>query len=82
MAFDTETESMKRPGKSDGPEVMLRLVDAAKLMKRSYQAVYNDVLSGRLPGERIDGKWYVPARAVNALIPDATRGSRRAGLKP
>jgi len=56
-------------------ETLIPMVDAAKALARSYQSLHNDVLRGRIAGEKIDGRWYVAAKAVRDLTVTRRRSS-------
>jgi hypothetical protein len=43
---------------------LISLPTVCRKLGRSYSAVYNLILSGRLPAERIDGRWLVDVHAV------------------
>jgi len=53
------------------------LVDAARLLELTYQQAYARLIDGRLDGRRIDGRWFVRRRAVNAR-----RHTRRRVARP
>ena len=53
---------------------LVPLVQACRLLKLTYQQAYARVLSGRLPAERVDGRWYVRASVVEGLRSDENRG--------
>ena len=41
------------------------LVEAAQMLRLTYQQTHNAVLAGRLAAERIDGKWFVRKAAID-----------------
>lgn len=41
------------------------LVEAAQILRLTYQQAHNAVLAGRLAAERIDGKWFVRKAAID-----------------
>ncbi len=55
---------------------MIRLVDYAKLVGRTYQQVHNDLLKGRIRGERIKGRWFVWRPAKQKARSEGRRASR------
>ena len=40
------------------------LVEAAQMLRLTYQQAHNAVLAGRLAAERVDGKWFVRKAAI------------------
>lgn len=51
-----------------GQAGLVPLVQACRLLKLTYQQAYARVLSGRLPAERVDGRWYLSTSDLRTLL--------------
>ncbi len=51
-----------------GEAQVVPLVTASRMLRLTYQQAYGRLLSGVLPGERIDGRWYVKASVLRRLL--------------
>ncbi len=47
---------------------LISLVQACRLLRLTYQQAYARVLSGRLPAERVDGRWYLSTSDLRRLL--------------
>ena len=47
---------------------LISLVQACRLLGLTYQQAYARVLSGRLPAERVDGRWYLSTSDLRRLL--------------
>ena len=46
----------------------LTVYEAAKLLKTTAGYIYSLLYAGRLEGKKLDGKWSIPAKAVEARL--------------
>ena len=49
------------------------LVEAAVQLRVTYQKVYRLVISGRLKGERRDGRWFVDSADLDRLVSESDK---------
>jgi len=54
---------------------------AAKTLKKSLNAIYADLWTGRLPGEKQEGKWLIPVEAVQERLLRHTRRALASDLE-
>ena len=52
----------------DGTRELVTLIQAAHTLGLTYQQAHGRILSGRLPAQRIDGRWYVEAAALESAL--------------
>jgi excisionase family DNA binding protein len=62
-------------------ERLLSTVEAARLLGVTRVSVHSSVIEGRLPAQRIDGRWYINQTDVEAYRPrlPSTAGTKRVG---
>ena len=46
----------------------LTVADTARRLRTTLESVYRMLYAGRLAGKKIDGKWRIPAEAVQARL--------------
>lgn len=49
--------------------------EVAAMFRMSRMTVYRAIGSGELPAVRMRGKWLVPARVIDDLVDEATKGA-------
>ena len=73
-ATDSSTPRQDEPSAgalSRGPILMVGglvpLVHACRILGLTYHQAYGRMVAGTIPGERIDGKWFVPLSAIQQM---------------
>jgi len=64
----TNTPDCSRAGEADLGPLLLHINHAALLLGLSRYQTRNLINSGRLPGEKVGGRVYVPAQAVDEYV--------------
>lgn len=64
----TVADDLYEATRENGPEPLLSVVEAAKMLEITPQAVHKRITAGKLPAVKVGGTWILPLAAVLARL--------------